>query len=107
MDFLERVPNVVTETQFKELIDSKEFCTEILSTTNAERKAAVWYGAWVLKAINEDGSEEKLLVPSRTSSGQGIRIRVFKTANGLISFLHGLGYTVVQIPLREGEKARM
>lgn len=100
----ERTPNVVTEVQFKDLVEEQGFNVEVLINVDASRKAAVWYGEWVLRAVSPDGSVEKILVPARTSAGEGIRIRVFKTANGLISFLEGIGYAAVNIPLKEGHK---
>ena len=99
-------PNVVTETQFKTLMQSG-YHAEVVCRTQPHREKSVWYGEWFIRAVNRDNSIERLLVParSRPHDDQGIRLREFKTANGLISFLDGLGFEEVSIPLRKGGRS--
>ena len=79
---------------------------EVVCKTHAHRKDFVWYGEWFIRAVNRDHSVEKLLVPARARphDDEGIRLREFKTANGLISFLEGLGFKEVSIPLENGRR---
>jgi hypothetical protein len=46
-------------------------------------------------------------VPGRRWNKQEeeIQLRLFKTANGLISFLEGFGFDPIHIPLRKGGRA--
>jgi hypothetical protein len=99
-------PNVVTEIKFRSLIE-EGYHAEVYSHAAAFRKSAVWYGEWTIRVVNEDRTFERMLVVGRTAKGDDgeIRIREFKTANGLISFLVGLGYTNANIPLGEGGRS--
>ena len=102
----EGAPNVVTETLFKTLIESA--CSaEVVCVQTAEKKSSVWYGAWIIRVVDPARNFEKLLVPARHQTAHGPEIvpRTFKTANGLISFLGGLGFTHITIPLYEGGRA--
>jgi hypothetical protein len=58
----------------------------------------------VIRIIDEDRTFMKLLVPARSMSDKHdeIRIREFRTANGLISFLASMGFTHANVPLQEG-----
>ena len=96
-------PNVVTETRFRTLMQSG-YLAEVLCQSAAYNKSAVWYGKWVIRIIDEDRTFMKLLVPARSMSDKHdeIRIREFKTANGLISFLASMGCTNANVPLQEG-----
>ena len=55
----------------------------------------------------QDRSFEKLLVPARqrANAEDEVRVREFKTANGLISFMQNIGFTHVNIPLKEGGRS--
>jgi hypothetical protein len=96
-------PNVVTETRFRTLMQSG-YLAEVLCQSAAYNKSAVWYGKWMIRIIDEDRTFMKLLVPTRSMSDKHdeIRIREFKTANGLISFLASMGCTHANVPLQEG-----
>ncbi len=99
-------PNVVTETLFRSLMHSG-YQAEVVCKTSAHKKAAVWYGLWVIRVVNQDRTYEKLLVPARKRAGQEdeISVRTFKTANGLISFLQSVGFEQAHIPLVEGGRS--
>jgi len=105
-DLDKEAPNVVTETQFKVLLRNG-YQAEVVSKVKAHRKDAVWYGEWIIRAVSEDRSVEKLLVPARQrdTENEEITLRKFKTANGLISFLEGFGFDPVHIPLQKGGRA--
>ena len=105
-DLNKEAPNVVTETLFRSLIHSG-YQAEVVCKTSAHKKAAVWYGVWIIRVVNQDRTYEKLLVPARKRAKQEdeISLRTFKTANGLISFLQGIGFTHVNIPLQEGGRS--
>lgn len=102
-DINKEAPNVVTETHFKTLVESG-YQAEVVCKTRATKKAAVWYGIWIIRVVNKERTYEKLLVPARKKLGDDdeIAVRTFKTANGLISFLESMGFTQVNIPMLEG-----
>ena len=70
----------------------------------ATKKAAVWYGIWIIRVVNKERTYEKLLVPARKKLGDDdeIAVRTFKTANGLISFLESMGFPQINIDLIAG-----
>lgn len=95
-------PNVITEQGLRELAE-KGHGIEVLCQAGPKRKGPSWYGLWIMRTIGADG-KEKLLVTARTRVTQNaIKVREFKTATGLISFLIGIGFSHANIPLREGE----
>lgn len=102
-DLSKEAPNVVTETQLKSLLQ-RGYHAEVVCRAAAYRQSAVWYGEWFIRAVSNDRSVEKLLVPvpRRKKADEAIGLRLFKTANGLISFLESLGFVQVNIPLQEG-----
>jgi hypothetical protein len=102
-DIEKEAPNVVTTKHFHELLRSG-YLAEIVCTQAAYKKAAVWYGEWIVRVVNADGTFEKLVSSTRqpATAKENIRIRTAKTANGLISFLHAAGFTHPVVPLEEG-----
>lgn len=108
MDLEKEAPNVVTTKHFHELLRSG-YLAEIVCTKAAYKKAAVWYGEWIVRVVDADGSFEKLVTSTRFpgSAGEEIKIRRAKTANGLISFLQTAGFTHPTIPLEEGGRQIM
>lgn len=99
-------PNVVTEVLLKSLLQAG-YHAEVVCRVSATRTGSVWYGSWIIRVVNEDRTYEKLLVPARQRLGEDDQIieRFFKTATGLISFLSGLGFSHVNIPLEEGGRS--
>lgn len=108
MDIEKEAPNVVTTKHFHELLRSG-YLAEVVCTETAYKKAAVWYGEWVVRVVNAEGTFEKLVSSTRmpATSKESIRIRTAKTANGLISFLHAAGFRHPVIPLEEGGRQIM
>ena len=107
-DLEKEAPNVVTEARFRQLL-AKGYHAEVVCQANAYAKASVWYGEWIVRAVNEEHSVEKLLVniPRRLSpeSDKAITVKVFKTVNGLSTFLHRVGCTHIHIPFFEGGRS--
>lgn len=102
-DLEKEAPNVVTEPRFRDLV-ANGYRVEIVCKTDAYKKGPSWYGAWVLRAVSDDGVE-KLLVTARTrTSFNDIKIREIKTITGIISFLQGVGFSHADIPLEEGKR---
>lgn len=96
-------PNVVTEQGLRELAE-KGHTVEVLCKADPERKGPSWYGLWIMRAVGADG-KEKLLVTARTRLTQNaIKVREFKTATGVISFLTGVGFSQASIPMKNEEK---
>ncbi|UWQ77410.1 hypothetical protein [Leisingera sp. M658] len=106
-DLSKETPNVVTETLFRSLVGNG-YQAEVVSRVAAHKKAAVWYGEWIIRVVNQDRTYEKTLVPARKRANaqeDEITVRVFKTANGLISFMQGVGFEHVDIPLVAGGRS--
>lgn len=94
------ITNAVLEAEFLDLI-RQGHVAEVVSRAVATRKAAVWYGDWILRLTDREGSFEKYLAVTRDER----QIRAFKTANGLISFMTGIGFPAVTIPMEPGGRA--
>ena len=93
--------NVVTEKGLRHHVESG-LAIEILCKAAPERKGPTWHGTWVMRTIGANG-EEKMLVTARASLSD-IKVREFKTATGVISFLIGMGFASAHIPLKPGHR---
>jgi len=98
-------PNVVTEPKFRQLVASG-YSAEVVCKAEAYRKASVWYGEWIIRVVNSEGTFDKILVttPRRVDDINEINVRVFKTVNGLTSFMHEAGFRHVDVPLFDDER---
>ncbi len=97
-------PNVTTEQGLRALAEEGR-TVEVLCKADPERKGPSWYGLWIMRTVGSDG-QEKILVTARTRLTQNsIKVRGFKTATGVISFLVGVGFTQASIPMKNGETA--
>ena len=105
-DLEKEAPNVVTEPRFRELL-AKGYQAEILCQAEARCKAAVWYGEWIVRVVNQERTIEKLLVniPRRIRGEAVVTVKVFKTINGLSTFMHRVGFSHVHIPFHEGGRS--
>ena len=74
-DITKEAPNVVTEIHFKTLMHSG-YQAEVVCRTTATKKAAVWYGIWIIRVVNKERTYEKLLVPARKKLGDDDEIAV-------------------------------
>ncbi|WP_372922142.1 hypothetical protein [Roseovarius sp.] len=97
---IEDAPNVVTEEGLRGLL-ADGFLLEVVCKEGAEKRHNSWHGTWIIRAVTEDGRDDKILVTSRSY----LRVREFKTIVGLVSFLADMGCTVASIPLVEAEHA--
>lgn len=105
-DLQKEAPNVVTEPRFRQLL-AKGYQAEVVCRQDAYRKASVWYGEWIVRVVDQDRTFEKLLVttPRRVGEGDEVKIRVFKTINGLTSFMHGVGFAHIDVPFYRGGRS--
>ena len=106
-DLDKEAPNVVTEPGFRHLM-ANGYQAEVVCKAEAYRKASVWYGEWIVRAINDQQNSEKVLVttPRRVEGSDEVKVRVFKTINGLSSFMHDMGFGHLDIPFRRGGRTR-
>lgn len=105
IDLEKEAPNVVTEPRFRQLL-AKGFNAEIVCQADAYCKAAVWYGEWILRVVNQERTFEKILVTTPRRAGDSdVKFRVFKTINGLSSFMHRAGFTHVHVPFQRGGRS--
>ena len=96
-------PNVTTEQGLRALAEEGH-TVEVLCKADPERKGPSWHGLWLVRTVGNDG-QEKILVTARTRLTQNaIKVREFKTATGVISFLVGVGFSQASIPMKNGEK---
>ena len=96
--------NAVTEQGLRYLAENNH-SVEVLCKASPERKGPSWHGIWIMRTVSEDG-HEKLLVTARSrTSRNDIKVREFKTATGVISFLIGIGFLQANIPLKQGQRA--
>lgn len=106
-DLEKEAPNVVTEPGFRHLL-AKGYQAEIVCQAKAHRKASVWYGEWIIRVINDQQAFEKVLVttPRRVGDSDEVKVRVFKTINGLVSFMHESGFSHLDVPFQRGGRSR-
>lgn len=97
----DEAPNILTKAYFIELVNAG-YRADVICQSDAFSKASVWYGEWLICAVSPDGSEEKFV--TSTTDEDGIQFRVFKTANGILSFMEAAGFTYTTIPFKEGAR---
>ena len=105
-DLQKEAPNVVTEPGFRQLL-AKGYQAEVLCRQDAYIKASVWYGEWIVRVVDQERTFEKLLVtvPRRIGDADEVRIRTFRTINGLASFMHRHGFAHVDVPFQQGGRS--
>jgi len=106
IDLDKEAPNVVLPPEFTRLIN-EGFHAEIVCRADASNRNSIWYGDWIIRVVSADGKFERTLVPERTRNrrAEASRYREFKTANGLVSFMHKHGFKEVTVPLYQGMRA--
>lgn len=97
-------PNVTTEQGLRELVENGH-TLEVLCEAEPERKGPSWYGLWTMRTISPEGHEKLLVTARNRPSHNDIKVREFKTATGVISFLIGVGFSQANIPFKDGTKA--
>ena len=107
-DLQKEAPNVVTEARFRQLL-AEGHHAEVVCREDAYTKAGVWYGEWIVRAVDPERSIEKLLVniPRRLAadSDKVITVKVFKTINGLTTFMSRVGFMHIHAPLHRGGRS--
>ena len=100
------VADVVTESELKVLLRTGYRC-EVIPREEPHMRGPVWYGNWVVAAVDDERTVERPLVSMRRKNGHGgaKAVREFRTANGLISFLHRLGFRSITLPMEQGSRA--
>ncbi len=106
-DLEKEAPNVVTEPGFRHLL-ANGYQAEVVCKAEAYRKASVWYGEWIIHVINDQQTFEKVLVttPRRVGDVDEVKVRIFKTINGLVSFMHEMGLSHLDVPFQRGGRSR-
>ena len=71
-DLGKTAPNVVTEGRLRSLM-AEGFNAEVICTSSATRKAAVWYGKWVIRGVSQTAHQNACSFsqepqPTRTKS---------------------------------------
>ncbi len=95
--------NITTEQGLRHLLTEGHH-VEVLCKGAPFKKGPTWYGVWIMRTVSPE-SKEKLLVTARTrTTTNDIKVREFKTATGVISFLIGVGFDTANIPLKEGQR---
>ena len=97
-------PNVTTEQGLRALAEEGH-TVEVLCKEEPQRRGPSWYGLWIMRTAGKEG-QQKILVTARTRLTQNaVKVRKFKTATGVISFLVGIGFSKASLPMKEGETA--
>ncbi len=96
-------PNVITEQGLRELAENGH-TVEVLCEADPERKGPSWYGLWIMRTVSSEGHERLLVTARNRPSRNDIKVREFKTATGVISFLVGVGFSDARIPMKFGGK---
>lgn len=97
---------VVTESELKVLLQNGFPC-EVIAREEPHMRGPVWYGNWIVAAVDDERTVERPLVSMRKKDAResAKAAREFKTANGLISFLHRLGFRSITLPMEQGSRA--
>lgn len=97
---MQDAPNVVSEEGLRTLL-AEGHSVDVVCRTTPKKTSAQWSGIWTVHCVSPDGETRRLLVTARNN----MVAREFKTINGLVSFLAGVGLTTASIPMGEGKIA--
>lgn len=100
MNLMQDAPNVVSEDGLRALL-AEGHSADVVCRVTPTRTSAQWSGVWTVHCVSPDGGMRRLLVTSRNN----MVAREFKTINGLVSFLAGVGLIMASIPMLEGKVA--
>ncbi|CUH52672.1 hypothetical protein [Shimia marina] len=100
MNLMQDAPNVVSEDGLRMLL-AEGHSADVVCRATPTKTSAQWSGVWTVHCVSPDGEIRRLLVTSRNN----MVAREFKTINGLVSFLAGVGLTTASIPMLEGKVA--
>lgn len=99
---LAKIRNVVFDNGIQDYL-AKGWDIEV-ACLDAFLKNSYWYGQWVILMRSADEGEEVPLVSVRSSRQSDMRL--FKSANAVLSFLYQYGVGAPHIPLRPSERRR-
>lgn len=102
----DEAPNVVTEVEFRELI-REGYAAEIVCEEDCDRRNNTWHGLWTMHALHPFSSVAKPLVKYPRAMRDPLEQKLFRTVNGLVSFMEGCGFRSVHIPLKKGERTEL
>ena len=94
---------VVTEIDLKSLL-RQGYTVDVIAQDEPYRRGPMWYGLWIVVAVDDNRTFERTLTSMRRK-GQDRTPREFKTANGLLSFLHRLGFRSITVPMEQDSRA--
>lgn len=100
MNLMQDAPNVVSEEGLRTLL-AEGHSADVVCRETPTRASAQWSGIWTVHCVSPDGGTRRLLVTARNN----MAAREFKTINGLSSFLAGLSFSIISIPMVEGKVA--
>lgn len=100
MNLMQDAPNVVSEEGLRTLL-AEGHSVDVVCRTTPTKTSAQWSGIWTVHCVSPDGEMRRLLVTARNN----MVAREFKTINGLVSFLAGVGLTTASIPMCAGKVA--
>ncbi len=94
-------PDVIGEEELRERL-GRGYQAVVLCVETPMQNAYFWHGVWHILCVSLDGRSERLLISARRDAKGGAKAREFRTANGLVSFVYGLGFRTVMVPMEEG-----
>ncbi|MBM1222775.1 MULTISPECIES: hypothetical protein [Rhodobacterales] len=105
-DKIQLTPNVINEQGLR-LSLKHGGQLEIECREEPFRKGPSWHGLWFMKSIDPSGEVQMLVTARMDATRGGFKVREFKTATGIISFLSDCGFAAVHFPLRAGDKTTL
>ncbi|TRW94288.1 hypothetical protein FNJ84_19820 [Paracoccus sp. M683] len=91
-------PYAVSESGIRQLLGEGWRLEAECIESAAERHSNI-FGRWAVRIVAPDESIARYLTTTRNI----MEMRLFKTTNGLISFMDGLGVAGPRVPMRKGE----
>lgn len=91
-------PDVVSEEGLRELLGLGHRAM-VVCVEPPCLKHNVWYGTWILRCVSLDEEADRLLITFRRRVTDEVRPRTFQTLNGLVNFLHALGFRTIHVPM--------
>ena len=105
-DKIQLTPNVISEQGLRQSLEHGGQL-EIECREPPFRKGPSWHGLWIMKSVDPSGDVQMLVTARMDAARGGFKVREFKTATGIISFLTDCGFAVAHFPLRVGEKTTL
>lgn len=100
------IPNVTTEQGLRQCLE-QDGLIEVECREEASRRGPAWHGLWTMTSIHPSRTAKRLVTARAKVSDGGVKVREFKTATGVISFLVGCGLPEARFPLKAGQKTTL